>query len=151
MVTANDFAYGIKRDPGSRRPPHPTPTCWGSSSRARLTSTRQTARLSDVGVKVVDDATLELTFLEAAAYNVKIAGLWVGARRPKWIIEGDATCTEARGERWTEPGFFQSYGPYTLNEWIHDSTITLVKNPFWPGTADIPVPKIDEVHFVDAG
>ena len=40
---------------------------------------------------------------------------------PKWLIEGD-DCTEARGDRWTEPGFFQGYGPYTLKEWIHDST-----------------------------
>jgi oligopeptide transport system substrate-binding protein len=62
------------------------------------------------------------------------------------LIDGD-DCTEARGERWTEPGFFQSYGPFTMSEWIHDSEITIVKNPFWPGTDAIPQPKLDAVHF----
>ena len=64
------------------------------------------------------------------------------------MIEGDCDgAVEARGERWTEPGFFQSYGPYTMSEWIHDSDMTMVKNPFWPGTEAIPTPKIDEIHF----
>jgi oligopeptide transport system substrate-binding protein len=34
-----------------------------------------------------------------------------------------------------------------MKEWIHDSSITIVKNPFWPGTDDIPVAKIDEVTW----
>ena len=69
---------------------------------------------------------------------------------PKWIIEGD-DCTEARGERWTETGFFQGYGPFTLKEWVHDANATFVKNPFWPGTPNIPQPKLDEIFeiFVD--
>jgi oligopeptide transport system substrate-binding protein len=73
--------------------------------------------------------------------------MWVAHAQPKWLIEGD-DCTEARGERWTETGFFQGYGPYTLKEWVHDSTLTMIKNPFWPGSDAIPQSKIDEVNFV---
>ncbi len=99
-------------------------------------------------MKVVDDATLEMTFLSPAAYNVQIAGLWVAMPQPKWIIEGDCDgAVTARGERWTEPGFFESFGPYTMSEWIHDSELTLVKNPFWPGIDAVPQAKIDEVHL----
>ena len=98
-----------------------------------------------VGVKAIDDTTLEVTFLEDAAYNANIIGLWTAHAVPKWLIEGD-DCTEARGDRWTEPGFFQGYGPFTLKEWVHDSYITIIKNPFWPGTPDIPAPKLDEVN-----
>jgi oligopeptide transport system substrate-binding protein len=101
-----------------------------------------------VGVKVVDPATLEMTFLAPAAYNVQVAGLWVARPQPKWVIEGDCDgAVQARGERWTEPGSFASYGPWTMSEWIHDSSITLAKNPFWPGTPEIPQAKIDLVHF----
>ncbi|HEY5974084.1 MAG TPA: peptide ABC transporter substrate-binding protein, partial [Geobacteraceae bacterium] len=72
----------------------------------------------------------------------------VARPQPKWVIEGDRDgAVEARGERWTEPGFFQSYGPYTMSEWIHDSSMTLVKNPFWPGTDNIPQAKIDEIDL----
>jgi oligopeptide transport system substrate-binding protein len=67
--------------------------------------------------------------------------MWIGRPQPQWVIEGD-DCTEARGERWTEPGFFQGYGPYTLKEWVHDSYITITLNPFWPGTDDVPAGKI---------
>jgi oligopeptide transport system substrate-binding protein len=96
----------------------------------------------------LDDYTLQLTFLEPTAYNLNIAGLWVARPQPKWVIEGDCDGgVEARGERWTEPGFFQSYGPYTMSEWIHDSEMTLVKNPFWPGSDSVPTPKIDVIHF----
>jgi oligopeptide transport system substrate-binding protein len=34
-----------------------------------------------------------------------------------------------------------------MSEWIHDSELTIVKNPFWPGTEAIPQPKLDAVHF----
>jgi oligopeptide transport system substrate-binding protein len=101
---------------------------------------------SKVGVKAIDDTTLEVKFLDAAAYNANIIGLWTAYPVPSWVIDGD-DCTDARGDKWIEPGFFQSYGPYTLKEWIHDSTLTMVKNPFWPATKEIPQPKVDEVTF----
>ncbi len=99
-----------------------------------------------VGVKVIDDYTLQITFKEPAAYNANIAGMWVARALPSWLIEGDE-CTEARGDKWTETGFFQSYGPYTLKEWVHEDHVTLVKNPFWPGIPSTPEAKIDEIIF----
>jgi len=146
MVTAQDFAYGIKRnlDPVNASP---YAYVWGFVLKGAADyNNGVTDDFSTVGVEVVDDATLSLTFLAPTAYNTQIAGMWIGRPQPQWIIEGD-DCNEARGERWTEPGFFQSYGPYTMKEWIHDSSITIVKNPFWPGTDDIPVAKIDEVTW----
>jgi oligopeptide transport system substrate-binding protein len=75
-----------------------------------------------------------------------IHGLWTAYATPQWLIDGD-DCTEARAERWIDPGFFQSYGPYTLKEWIHDSTATIVKNPFWPGSEYVPQAQVDEIVF----
>jgi oligopeptide transport system substrate-binding protein len=146
LVTANDFAYGIKRN---LDPLNASPYAYllgfvlkGASD----FNNGVTTDFATVGVEVVDDQTIKLTFLQPAVYNIQIAGLWVARPQPQWIIEGD-DCNEARGERWTEPGFFQSYGPYTVSEWIHDSSLTLVKNPFWPGTDANPSPKIDVIHF----
>jgi oligopeptide transport system substrate-binding protein len=34
-----------------------------------------------------------------------------------------------------------------MSEWIHDSYLTIVKNPFWPGTESVPTPKLDSVTF----
>lgn len=148
IVNANDFAYGIYRN---QLPANASPYAYllgfvlkGASD----FSTGKTDDFSTVGVKVVDDFTLELAFIDQVAYNLEIAGLWVALAQPKWIIEGDCDgAIEARGERWIEPGFFQSYGPFTLKEWVHDDYISIVKNPFWPGTEAIPQPKLDEVVF----
>jgi len=147
MVTANDFAYGIYRN---QLPANASPYAYllgfvlkGASD----FSNGVTEDFSTVGVKVIDDFTLEMTFIDQVAYNPQIAGLWVAYAQPKWIIEGDCDGVEARGERWIEPGFFQSYGPFTLKDWVHDDYISIVKNPFWPGSESIPQPKLDEVVF----
>jgi oligopeptide transport system substrate-binding protein len=148
MVVASDFAYGIQRN---LDPVNASPYAYLLGfvlKGAADFNNGVTTDFSTVGVEVVDDATLKLTFLAPAAFNEQIAGLWVARPQPKWVIEGDCDgAVEARGERWTEPGFFQSYGPYTMSEWIHDSSMVLVKNPFWPGTDAHPVSKVDEIHF----
>lgn len=148
MVTADDFAYGIERN---LNPKNASPYGYLLGMVLKGASDYNNGVTTDfttVGVKVVDPATLEMTFIAPAAYNVQIAGLWVARPQPKWVIEGDCDgAVTARGERWTEPGFFQSYGPWTVSEWVHDSSLTLAKNPLWPATAEIPTPKIDFVHF----
>ena len=151
LVTAQDFAYGIERN---LNPANASPYAyvWGFVLKGAADyNNGVTDDFSTVGVEVIDDATIALTFLSPAAYNTQIAGMWIGRPQPQWVLEGD-DCTEARGERWTEPGFFQSYGPFTMSEWIHDSFITVVRNPFWPGTDEIPVPKLDSVtwYMLDA-
>ncbi|MBN1429940.1 MAG: peptide ABC transporter substrate-binding protein [Anaerolineae bacterium] len=146
MVTADDFAYGIYRN---LLPANASPYGYLLSfvlKGAAEFNDGDTEDFSTVGVEVIDDTTIALTFLEPAAYNAQISGLWVARPQPKWVIDGD-DCTEAQGEKWTEPGSFQSYGPYTMSEWLHDSSMTLVKNPFWPGTDSVPQAKIDIVEI----
>jgi oligopeptide transport system substrate-binding protein len=149
LVTASDFVYGIERH---LKPETASPYAYLLGfvlQGASAFNNGETDDFATVGVKAVDDFTLEFTFVAPAAYNTQIAGLWVARPQPKWVIEGDCDgALEARGDRWTEPGFFQSYGPYTMSEWIHDSEMTLVKNPFWPGTPELPQAKIDTIHFV---
>jgi len=144
MVNAFDYAYGFLR---TIAPKTASPYAYVldfAIDGAQDYTDGKAKDTSKVGVTAVDTYTLQLTFKEPAAYNPNIAGMWVGYAEPKWLIEGD-DCTEARGERWIETGFNQSYGPFALKEWVHDSELTIVKNPFWPGTPNSPQPKIDEV------
>jgi oligopeptide transport system substrate-binding protein len=146
MVTANDFVYGILR---TLDPKTASDYAYVLGFAIKGAADYNSGTITDtaaVGVKAIDDATLEITFNEPAAYNAAIAGMWPAYAQPSWLIDGD-DCTEGRGDRWTETGFFQGYGPYTMKEWVHDSTITLVKNPFWVGTDSIPAAKIEEVTW----
>jgi oligopeptide transport system substrate-binding protein len=141
MVTANDFEYGIKRmlDPATASD-YAYVSVFALAGSADYNAGVEGASADDVMVKAVDDFTLEVTFNDQAVYNLAIAGMWLHSATPQWIIE-------ERGDRWTEPGFHQSYGPYALKEWVHDSYLTITVNPFWPGTDAIPYPKIEEIYF----
>jgi oligopeptide transport system substrate-binding protein len=146
IVNAFDFQYGILR---ALTPETASPYAYVLAFAIDGAADFNNGVITDtatVGVTAVDTTTLQIKTLDAVAYNPMIHGLWTAYATPKWLIEGD-DCTEARAERWIEPGFFQSYGPYTLKEWIHDSTATLVKNPFWPGSDYVPQAQVDEIVF----
>jgi oligopeptide transport system substrate-binding protein len=147
MVTAKDFEYGILR---TLDPKTASDYAYVLSFAIQGADEYNTGAITDtakVGVKALDDKTLEIKFKEPAVFNTNIAGMWVAHAQPSWIIDGD-DCTEARGDRWTETGFNQGYGPFAMKEWVHDSFITLVKNPFWPGIPSVPQPKVDEINWV---
>ncbi len=148
-VTAKDFEYGFLRtlDPKNASPYAYVLNLFLKGAEAYNTADLKKASDDDlkklraaVGVKAVDDSTIEFTMLEANGFWPAVAGLWVGRAQPQWVID-------EKGDRWTETGFQQSYGPYTMKEWVHDSKITLIANPFWPGTSNIPKPKIQEITW----
>ncbi len=146
MVTAQDFVYGALRTLAPATASDYAYVLAFAVAGASDYNSGTAADSSGVGIKAVDASTVEITFNSPAAYDAAIAGMWVARAEPSWLIDGD-DCTDARGDRWTETGFNQSYGPYALKEWVHDSYITLIKNPFWPGQDNIPVAKIDEVNW----
>jgi oligopeptide transport system substrate-binding protein len=144
MVTAHDFEYGILR---ALNPKTESPYAYVLASVIQGAGPYNESNVADpatVGVKALDDRRLQVTFREPAAYNALIVSMWMAHAQPKWVIEGD-DCTEARGDRWIEPGFFQGYGPYALKRWVHESSITLAQNPFWPGSDAVPRPRIEEI------
>ncbi len=144
MVTAQDFVYGTLRTLAPATASDYAYVLGFALKGANDYNQGVNEDPSSVGIKAIDANTLEMTFVSPAAYNINIAGMWVAYAQPSWIIDGD-DCTDARGDRWTETGFNQSFGPWTMKEWIHDSYVTLVKNPFWPGNDEIPTPKVDEI------
>jgi len=146
MVTADDFVYGTVRTVAPDTASDYAYVLGFALVGANDFNAGTTTDPSTVGVSAPDAQTVVMNFNQQAAYNTQIAGMWVAHAEPKWLIEGDS-CTTAAGEKWTEPGTFQGYGPYTLKDWVHDSTITIIANPYWPGIDSVPVPKIGEVTF----
>ena len=75
-----------------------------------------------------------------------IYGLILARPVPQWAVESG-------GAAWTEPENINTYGPFTLKEWVHDDHMTFVKNPFWPGSHGYAQAKLDElvIRFLDDG
>jgi len=139
MVTAQDVYNGIVRalDPATAAPYSYVLAGYIVNA---VEFNAGEAAVEDLGVKVVDDFTIEITAPEAVSFTPSIYGLWVARPVPSWLIE-------EFGDAWTEPENIATNGPFALKEWAHDQSITIIKNPFWVGTEGMPVAKLDEVVF----
>lgn len=145
-VTAKDFEYGLKRtlDPAtaSEYAYVFTSIIKGAAefNGSKETGDALTALRDAVGVKATEDQTLVVTLTQPASYAINILTLTNAAAQPQAAIEKS-------GATWFEPGNSLSYGPYVISEWKHDTSLTLTKNPFWPGIENSPKPTIDQVVF----
>jgi oligopeptide transport system substrate-binding protein len=137
LVTAQDIVYGINRtlDPATASQYAATLAPWIVNGNEKLAG-----QDVELGISAVDDYTLEIKSPKAAGFLLMMYGLWMSRPEPQWAID-------QYGDLWTEVGNMTTYGPYTLKEWEHDVQITLIKNPFWPGTGSVPQAKIDEWSF----
>jgi len=151
MVTAQDFAYAIQRtlDPKTAGPYQAVLAPWIqggaeflASDPAASDADRQPL-IDALGIKVVDDHTLAITAPLASSVTPVIFSMWVTWAEPQWSVDANA-------DLWFLPENIATYGPYTLKDWVRGGggSMTLIKNPFWPGTPNSPVAKIDEVQSV---
>ncbi len=99
--------------------------------------------LDDVGVKALDESTVQFTLENPAGYFPAIAGMWVLRPQPQWAIE-------QYGERWIEAGLIDTNGPYVLDEWIHGGDMRLVKNPLWINADDVQIEVIELAMIEEA-
>jgi oligopeptide transport system substrate-binding protein len=128
-VTAQDVEYGVKRtlDPATASD-YAYVLYIIQGAEEFNTADPAAENIGDlrdaVGVKALDDTTLQFTLKEAAGYFPSIASLWIAYPQPQQAIE-------TYGNNWTEAGLIVTNGPYTLEEWTHGAYIRLVKNPLW--------------------
>jgi oligopeptide transport system substrate-binding protein len=138
-VTANDFVYAFLRalDPETGSPAAYilAPYIVGGSEFNSGEGNRE-----DVGVKAVDDYTFQVTAPEKIGFALGIYSIINTSATPEWAIKDS-------GDAWTEPESINTYGPFALKEWVHESSMTFVKNPFWPGSEGIRQAGLDEITF----
>lgn len=137
-VTAGDFIYGMHRSlsPETGSYYGGVMSSWLVGGEAAISGE---GALEDVAVVALDDYTLEVTVTQPAAFIPNILGMWMAVAQPEWVIE-------EYGDFWTEAENMQSYGPFALKEWLHGESLTLIANPFWPGTDSVPQSTLDEVY-----
>jgi oligopeptide transport system substrate-binding protein len=80
---------------------------------------------SKVGIKALDDATLEVRLRKPIPYWIYVPTFWVTFPLRQDVVE-------KHGESWTMPGKMVTLGPYTLLSRELESKITLQANPrYW--------------------
>jgi len=136
-VTAQDVVYGVQRTLDPNTASDYAYVLYIIDGGEELNSADPTADDIDalkesLGVKAVDDYTVEFTLKEAAGYFPSITGMWV-------TFPQNQEAVEAGGDKWTEPGNIVTNGPYTLEEWQHGASLRFVKNPLWPDADSVQI------------
>lgn len=105
------------------------------------------AQPETLGVKAVDDLTLEVKLSTPVSYFPKMLYHYsLAPVNPKAI--------QQHGDKWTQPGNFVSNGAYNLKDWVVNEKIVLERNPMYWDDANtvinqvsyIPVQEINEMQ-----
>lgn len=96
-------------------------------------------KLEDVGIKVLDDYTLEITLDNPTAYFGQLCYFRTMYPLRKDIVEkyGEAYGSEASQ--------IMANGPYLLKEWVHNSKVTFEKNPKYWNSKEF---KLDRINML---
>lgn len=130
MTTAQDVVYGVKRTCDPKTASTYAWLLFPIKGCAALNGTDPEAEdfqevYDAMGVAALDDLTVEFTLEFGAGFWPAVVTMTQLFPTPQWVVE-------ARGERWVEPGFIVTNGPYVMTEWVHGDHLTLEKNALWP-------------------
>lgn len=98
---------------------------------------------SEVGVKALDDLTLELTLAGPTPHLLNLI------KHPTWAPVHPATIEAFGGigkpdSNWTRENYVGN-GPYQLKEWVINKEIVVEKNPYYWDAESV---SINEIHFL---
>lgn len=136
-VTAGDYEFSVKSglDPALASP---TSGNLYAIKNAEAFNSGEITDAEEVGVRAVDDYTLEFT-LESPS---PVFLLTVATAAPLWPTPRHVV-EQFEAYEWTEAANIVTNGPFTLASWVHEDSMVLVPNPEYWG----PKPAVDEVHI----
>ncbi len=79
-----------------------------------------------IGVRAVDAHTVEYTLLFPAAYFLTFTAMPEFRALPQEYVDVPTA--------WAEQGSIVTNGPFVLAGWVHSHRMTLLRNPYWPGS-----------------
>lgn len=135
-VTAHDFVYSFQR---LANPATAAEYSWITDPILNNEEIRTGAEkdISKLGVKAIDDRTLQITLKASTPYF--LASL---QHHASWPVH--KATVEKYGNQWTKPENSVSNGAYMIAEWIPQSRIVLKKNPHFHAANTV---KIDTVYY----
>jgi len=137
-VTAKDFEYSLKRSLDPALATEYASFYYGvvGAEEYNTSKEKDPAKLQAlrdaVGIKALDDYTLQVKLKEPRASFNDLAALW-----PMYPVREDiikANSTADKPDKWTEdPKTYIGNGPFKMTEWVHQDHITLVANENYYG------------------
>lgn len=125
-LTAKDFEYGIKRTADPKTGAESAFLLEPIKNFKAVNNAKTNTPLDQLGVKAIDDKTLEIKLEAPTEYFLRLVPFRVMLPQRQDIVEkfGDKYGSEA--------DCYIGCGPYKLTEWVHGSKLTLVKSDtYW--------------------
>lgn len=91
--------------------------------------------LSELGVKAIDDKTLEITLEQPTPYFLGALTHYTAYPLPKHVLE-------AKGDEWVKIDNIITNGPYTPTEWVPGSHVSTVKNDSYYDAANVSIENV---------
>ncbi|PKF80172.1 oligopeptide ABC transporter substrate-binding protein OppA [Vibrio sp. vnigr-6D03] len=137
-VTAQDFVYSWQR---SVDPATASPYAWYMEYTKMVNAADIVAGKKDkstLGVKALDDHTLEVQLETAVPYFV----MMTGHTTTKAVHRGTI---EKHGDQWTKPENFVGNGAFVVDKWVLNERMVLKRNPsYWDNEKTV----LDQVTFL---
>ena len=134
-VTAHDFVFSLRRGVDPK-----TLSVYSYILTPILNADEITAGKrppEELGVRAIDDHTLEITLANPTPY-------FLGLLAHSMAYPVHRATLEAHGDQWTRPGNLVGNGAFMLDEWVVQSHVKVVRNPYYWDNANT---KLEEVWF----
>lgn len=138
-VTAEDFVYSWRRllDPATAAE---YASIMYPVKNAEKINTGAITDLTQLGVKALDDKTLEVTLENPTGYFLELMTHYTAFPVPKHVID-------KLGPDWIKPGNIVGNGAFRIIEWTPNSRVVAEKNPEFYDAANVKIDKI--IYYPD--
>lgn len=135
-VTPSDFIYSLRRNAD---PKTAGPYAWMlyPIKNFKDVNTGKNKDVTSIGVKAVDDKTLQITLTKITPYFLSVLSHSQGFPVPQKVVE-------KYGKNWTKNENFVSNGAFKLVAWRPQQNLEMIRNPHFHSADTV---KIDRVFF----
>ena len=141
-LTAEDFVYSIQRvlTPATTAQYVDMVTTYVSGAQAYYD---ETGTAEDLGVKAIDEKTLEITLLQPTSFFIEVISMWVYDPVQKATVE-------ANGDKWsTQASTYVSNGPFKITGINLGESVVLEKNENYWDADNVTINKITFRYILD--
>ncbi len=120
-VTAHDFEWSFKRQLDPATQADYAAFLFDIKNGEAVNTKKEGAKVDDIGVKAIDDNTLEITLEGARGYFITVLAFTAALPAHRGSVE-------KFGDKWTEAGNIVTNGPWKLTSWEHEKEMIFERN-----------------------
>lgn len=134
-VTADDFVFALRRILSPELAAKYASLLYPIKNAEELNSGKMQG-MENLGVRAVDDKTLEITLKAPTPYFIEQLTHYTAFPVPKALVE-------QHGDDWIKKENIASNGAYMLDEWVPNTHVRLVKNPNFYDAENVAIETVE--------